>query len=223
MVPQPEGRCNDTDPVFIGDTVYFRSDRDGEFNLYSFNQDSKEVKRHTEYEDFHIERLTESEDTIIFEQAGFLHLFNPADGGVTDVVLKLKTDATETRPRFVSGSEWVRNGGVSPDGSRAVVEFRGEIVTVPAKKGDARNITQSTGVHERSPAWSPDGKQIAYFSDKGGEYQLHIANQDGKGHAKQYKIEGHGFFENLVWSPRWKEDLLHRQLLEPLRLRHPIQ
>ena len=205
MVPQPEGRCNDTDPVFIGDTVYFRSDRDGEFNLYSFQQDSKEVKRLTEYEDFHIERLTESADSIIFEQAGLLHIYQPESGALTNVVVNLKTDATETRPRFVSGSNWVRNGGIAPDGSRAVVEFRGEIVTLPAKKGNPRNLTESTGVHERSPVWSPNGKHIAYFSDAGGEYQLHIADQDGKSEAKQYKIEGHGFYENPVWSPDGKK------------------
>lgn len=201
MVPQPEGRCNDTDPVFIGDKVYFRSDRDGEFNLYSFDQKTQQVTRLTDYEDFHIERLTESADTIIFEQAGYLHLFNPADDSITQIQLQLNTDATETRQRYVSGDNWLRNGGISPSGSRAVVEFRGEILTVPAKKGDARNITQSTGVHERSPDWSPDGKQIAYFSDDGGEYQLHIANQDGKGDVKQYEIEGHGFYEEPNWSP----------------------
>ncbi len=205
IVPQPEGRCNDTDPVFIGDTVYFRSDRDGEFNLYSFDQGSKEVKRHTDYQDFHIERLAESADAIIFEQAGYLHLFNPADETVAQIKVDLHTDMTDTRPRFVSGLKWARNGSVSPSGTRAAVEFRGEIVTVPAEKGDPRNITQTTGVHERSPAWSPDGKQIAYFSDAGGEYQLHIAPQDSKGEIKQYKIEGHGFFEEPKWSPDGKK------------------
>lgn len=205
MVPQPEGRCNDTDPVFIGNSVYFRSDRDGEFNLYSFDAASGAVTRHTEYEDFHIERLTESTDTIIYEQAGYLHLFDPTAGTASNVVVQLQTDATETRPRYVTGSNWLRNGHVSPGGTRAVVEFRGEVVTVPAKKGDARNITQTTTVHERSPAWSPDGKHIAYFSDAGGEYQLHIAPQDGKQEAKQYKIDGHGFYEDPKWSPDGKK------------------
>ena len=141
MVPQPEGRCNDTDPVFIGNTVYFRSDRDGEFNLYSFDQETSQVNRHSEFDDFHIERLTESADAIIFEQAGYLHLFDPESSAVTQINLQLNTDATELRPRFVSGAKWIRNGSISPSGSRAVVEYRGEIVTLPAKKGDARNIT----------------------------------------------------------------------------------
>ena len=83
MVPQPDGRCNDTDPVFVGDVVYFRSDRNGEFNLYSFNQQSKEVKQHTDYQDFHIERITESSDAVIYEQAGYLHVFDPAKATVS--------------------------------------------------------------------------------------------------------------------------------------------
>ena len=205
MVPQPEGRCNDTDPVFLGNDIYFRSDRDGEFNLYKFDPASRQVSQLTDYQDFHIEKLTESADRIIFEQAGYLHLFNPADQSVSQISLNLKTDATETRPRYVSGSQWVRNADVSPSGSRAAIEFRGEIVTVPASKGDPRNITHTPAVHERSPAWSPDGKSIAYFSDASGEYVLHVAPQDGKTAAKAYPLEGHGFFEEPLWSPDGKK------------------
>jgi tricorn protease len=205
MVPQPEGRCNDTDPVFIGDKVYFRSDRNGEFNLFSFDPASGDIRQYTDYQDFHIEKITGSADQIIFEQAGYLHLFDPATSIVSQIAIDVTSDMADTRPRFASGSEWVRNGGVSPGGSRAVFEFRGEIVTVPAEKGDPRNITRTTGVHERSPAWSPDGKQIAYFSDAGGEYQLHIAAQDGKGEVQQYRVEGHGFLEEPKWSPDGKK------------------
>ena len=205
MVPQPEGRCNDTDPVFIGDKVFFRSDRDGEFNLYSFDQSSQQVTRHTSFEDFHIERLTESADSIIFEQAGLLHLFNPSNGKSTALKLNLVTDMTETRPRYASGDEWAVGGHISPSGSRAVIEFRGEIISVPAKKGDARNITQTPGAHERSPAWSPDGKHIAYFSDESGEYRLHMEPQDGKGEATAYEIKGNGFYEEPRWSPDSKK------------------
>ncbi len=205
MVPQPEGRCNDTDPVFVGNRVFFRSDRNGEFNLFSFDPSSNEIKQHTGFADFPINRLTECDDAIIFEQAGYLHLFKPADNSVSPIKIGISTDMTETRSRYVSGTRWIRNADISPSGNRAVFEFRGEIVTVPAKKGDARNLTNSTSVHERSPAWSPDGKQIAYFSDAGGEYKLHVAAQDGKGETKQYELEGHGFFEEPVWSPDGKK------------------
>src|SRR5262249_48318965 len=97
------------------------------------------------------------------------------------------------------------NAAISPSGARAVFEFRGEIVTVPAEKGDPRNLTNTPGVHERSPAWSPDGKRIAYFADAGGEYALHVRAADGKGEAKQYKLGGHGFYEDPAWSPDSKK------------------
>lgn len=201
MVPQPEGRCNDTDPVFVDGKVWFRSDRNGEFNLFSFNPQSGEVRQWTDFDDFHIERLTESADSIVFEQAGLLHRFDPAAGTRTQIPVHPVTDMTETRPRYVSGSDWLRNASVSPSGSRAAVEFRGEIVTVPVQHGDPRNLTRSTAVHERSPAWSPDGQSIAWFSDEGGEYRLHLAPQDGKGEVRKIELEGNGFFEEPKWSP----------------------
>lgn len=200
-IPQPEGRCNDTDPVFIGGMVYFRSDRNGEFNLFSFDPKSGAIRQWTDYQDFPINRITESADSIIFEQAGLLHLFRPATGEANFIPLSLKTDQTEIRPRFVSGKKWIRNADISPSGKRAVVEFRGEIVTLPAKKGDVRNLTQSPGSHERSPTWSPDGSKIAYFSDADGEYKLYVAQQDGKGDAQVFPVEGAGFYEAPQWSP----------------------
>src|SRR5262249_48268091 len=89
--------------------------------------------------------------------------------------------------------------------ARAVFDFRGEIVTVPASKGDPHNLTETPGVHERSPAWSPDGKSIAYISDEGGENQLHVRSADGKGKAKPYALKGAGVYDDLVWSPDSKK------------------
>ena len=205
MVPQPEGRCNDTDPVFVKGKVYFRSDRKGEFNLFSFDTESKQVKQLTNFEDFPVIRLTETASDIIFEQAGYLHFFDPSSQSTRRIRVGITTDMTETRARYESGSNWIRNAHISPSGARAVFEFRGEIVTVPAKKGDARNLTQSPGANERSPAWSPDGKWIAYFSDAGGEYQLCLAPSDGKGEVKVHSVQGHGFYSNPQWSPDGKK------------------
>src|SRR5581483_3290490 len=105
------------------------------------------------------------------------------------------SDLVEARPRFAKGAKYVRNAAISPSGARAAFEFRGEIVTVPAEKGDPRNLTNSPGAHDRSPAWSPDGKSVAYFSDEGGEYRLHVRAADGKGKAKAYALKGAGFYE----------------------------
>ena len=110
-------------------------------------------------------------------------------------------DLVERRPRFVTGPDYVRAAHLSPSGVRALFEFRGEIVTVPAEKGDPRNLTATPHVHERSPAWSPDGKWIAYFSDAAGEYALHIRAQDGKGEARTIAANGSGFYTRPVWSP----------------------
>ncbi|MBU4204301.1 MAG: hypothetical protein KKD59_10200, partial [Acidobacteria bacterium] len=98
----------------------------------------------------------------------------------------------EVRPRFVSGAQYVRSASLSPSGVRAVFEFRGDVVTVPGEKGDPRNITETPGVHERDPVWSPDGASIAFFSDRSGEYALHVKSQGGKGEARVFALNGSG-------------------------------
>src|SRR5207245_3977112 len=115
------------------------------------------------------------------------------------------TALAELRSHFVKGAKHIRNASVSPSGARAAFEFRGEIVTVPAEKGDPRNLTNTPGVHERQPAWSPDGKSIAYFSDAGGEYALHVHRARDYGAAKIYKLSGAGYYEDPVWAPDSKK------------------
>ena len=200
-IPQPEGRSNDTDPVFIGQSVWFRSDRNGEFNLYSYDTASKKVSQHTQFEDFPILRVTGSRDTLIYEQNGYLHLFDPSSGDSNRLQIGVIDDLDETRVRWIDGPRWIRNADLSPDGQRAVFEYRGEIVTLPAKKGDLRNLSRSTGANDRSPVWSPDGSKIAWFSDESGEYQLIVAPQNGQGAKKSYELGGNGFYEEPLWSP----------------------
>jgi tricorn protease len=200
QIPQPEGRCNDTYPMWIGDTVYFLSDRDGEFNLYSYNRESKAIKRLTQHEDFPIEAASAGAGKVIYEQAGHLWTYTPGASEPTRLKIGVAADLVETRPRHVKGDKYIRDADISPSGKRAVFEARGEIVTVPAKTGDVRNLTRTPGVHERSPVWSPDGKSIAYFSDASGEYALHIVPQDGKGQPKTFLLQGAGFYERPVWS-----------------------
>ena len=109
------------------------------------------------------------------------------------------------RPRFVQGSKYIRSADISPSGSRVVFDFRGEIITLPSEKGDPRNLTLTTKVHEKYPSWSPDGKTIAYFSDESGEYTLHLKPQDGKGDPKIFKLPGTGFYAFPKWSPDSKK------------------
>jgi tricorn protease len=200
-IPQPEGRCNDVDPMWVGDTIYFRSDRNGEFNLFSYDLRSKAIKQLTDHSDFPILNARAGGGKIIYEQAGYLHVFGLQSMKSDKLTVGVSADLVETRPRYVKGVRYIRDVSLSPTGARAAFEFRGEIVTVPAEKGDARNLTNTPGVNERSPAWSPDGKFIAYFSDESGEYALHIRPQDGKGEVRKFKMEGAGFYEDPVWSP----------------------
>ncbi|AWX45300.1 Protein TolB [Flagellimonas maritima] len=203
-IPKPNGGSNDTQPQWIGENVYFRSDRDGEFNLYSYSTGTKTVKKHTDYKDFPVINPKAYKTDIIYEHAGTLHIFDTASGTDKKLTITITTDLLELRERFVSGKEYVRSATVSPSGARVVVDFRGDIVTVPAEKGDVDNITQTTGTHEKFPKWSPDGKSIAYFSDASGEYAMHVQNVDN-GSVKEIQLQGTGFYANIHWSPNSKK------------------
>jgi tricorn protease len=204
-IPQGADRPNDAGPMWIGDTIYFRSDRNGEFNLFAYNTRTRAIKQLTDHKDFPVVSASASDDAIIYEQAGYLHRLDIRSGRSTKITVGVAADLVETRPRYVKAARYVRNAALSPTGARAVFEYRGEIVTLPAEKGDARNLTNTVGAHERFPAWSPDGKSIAYFSDESGEYELHIRDQDGKGEVKKIKLSGAGFYDNLSWSPDGKK------------------
>ncbi|MEP7346670.1 MAG: PDZ domain-containing protein, partial [Gemmatimonadaceae bacterium] len=203
-VPQPTARSNDVDAQWIGSNVLFRSDREGEFNLYSYDTQSKQLQQLTKYTDFPVLNVSAHAGSgkVVFEQAGYLHFFDPwADAPSRKIAIGVAADLRELRPRFVKGPQYVRNVAVSPSGARVAFEYRGEIVTLPAEKGDARNLTNSPGANDRSPAWSPDGSQIAYVTDESGEYMLKVESQDGRGAGKTYKLSGNGFYSALDWSP----------------------
>jgi tricorn protease len=204
-IPQPEGGCNDVQPVWMGNIIYFRSDRNGEFNLFSYDVSSKQVKQLTGFTDFPILNASGGDGKIILQQAGYLHIFDPVRASSKRLIIGIAADLLELRERFVKGAKYIRSGAISPSGSRVVFDFRGDIITVPAEKGDYRNITNTPGAHEKFPAWSPDGKSIAYFSDASGEYELHVKFQDGKGEAKAYKLNGAGFYAFPKWSPDSKK------------------
>ncbi|MEP6756580.1 MAG: PDZ domain-containing protein [Chthonomonadales bacterium] len=204
-IPQPATRCNDTDPMWIGEKVYFRSDRTGEFNLFSYDLRTHSVKQLTTHTDFPVLSARAGGGQIIYEQSGYLHKFDPQTGKSAKLTVGVAADLPEIRPRYATGMKWLRGASLSPTGARVAVGFRGEIVTVPVEKGSPRNITNTPGAHERSPIWSPDGKNIAYFSDESGEYELVIRSQDGKGTPNHIKLSGAGFYEHSSWSPDSKK------------------
>ncbi|MBT7091779.1 MAG: peptidase S41, partial [Bacteroidetes bacterium] len=200
-MPKPSEGCNDIYPMWVGNKIFFLSDRMGEFNLFSFDNSTEEIIQLTRYKDFPILSASTDGDNIIFEQGGYLYKYNIASSSTKKLTIGIAADLLELRSRYVSGSNYIRSAHISPTGVRAVFDFRGEIITLPAEKGDARNLTQTNNVHEKYPAWSPDGSSLAYFSDASGEYELLIKAQDGKGETKSFKLTGTGFYSDIQWSP----------------------
>jgi len=204
-IPKPEGGCNDSYPMWIGDRIYFLSDRAGEFNLFSYDVADEHLTQLTSFEDFPVLSASSGSDKILFEQAGYLHSYDLESGTAEKITIGIAADLQELRTRYVRDTRYIRSAHISPSGVRAVFDFRGDIITVPAEKGDPRNLTLTTGVHEKFPAWSPDGKSVAYFSDASGEYALHIIPQDSKGEPLSYPLKGTGFYAFPEWSPDSKK------------------
>src|SRR5262249_2333741 len=197
-VPQPAGRATDADGAWRENPTYSGWARDGEPTPTPYDATSKAIKKLTSHSDFPVLHAGVGGGHVVYEQAGYLHLFDPATGKARKLTIGVAADLPETRPRFVKETRdrhYVRNATLSPAGVSAASEFRGETATVPAEKGDARNLTNSMSAHERSPAWSPDGRWISCFSDASGEYQLEIRSQDGKGEVRKFKLSGAGYYE----------------------------
>ncbi len=195
---------NDREPMWVGNTVYFISDRDGTANLYSCRLDTKDLKQLTHHRDFDVMNASASSDAIVYEQAGYVHLYDLKSGQDRQLEIDVKGDLPWARPQFKQVASMIRNATLSPTGVRAAFEARGDIFTVPADKGDWRNLTRSTGVHDRNPVWSPDGMQLAWFSDASGEYQLMIGDQMGLAKPKVIPLPSAAFFADLTWSPDGK-------------------
>ena len=206
IVQVPREDSQDWNPMWIGEKVYFISDRhDGIAGLYAYDTTSQQVKELV-HPDRDIRNASATADAIVYEQFGSLHLFDVKSGRETALNIQVNGDVPSARPHFVKGAEQVASANLSPSGARAVFESHGEILTVPREKGDIRNITNTTGVAERDPSWSPDGRRIAYFSDEGGEYDLHVRLADGTGDVKKYSLgRPSSFFYNPHWSPDSKK------------------
>jgi tricorn protease len=197
----------DLDPAWIGDVIYFISDRDGVQNVWSFDTKSKKLAQVTDYSDFDVKTLDAGASAVVFEQAGFIHELDAKTGKEHVVKITAAGDFPWMMPQWKDVSGRIATMALSPTGKRAAVEARGEIFTIPADKGDVRNLTNSSGTAERDPAWSADGKFLSYFSDKSGEYKLYIEAQDGLTPAREIALPNTKHYYTPSWSPDGKKIL----------------
>ncbi len=202
----PRTDSNDFNPMWVGGTVYFLSDRDGPTTLFAYDPASKAIRRVLEPNGNDIKSASACQDAIVFDLFGELFLFDLKTEKVRPVPVRVEADLPSVRPKVEKVAKSIRSASLSPTGARAVFEARGEILTVPAEKGDIRNLSNAPGAADRDPAWSPDGKSIAYFTDESGEYELKIVPQDGRGAVKKFKLgDATSFFYGPTWSPDGKK------------------
>jgi tricorn protease len=202
----PRETSNDGNPMWVGGKVYFLSDRNGPFTLFSYDPKDKKVEQALAGNGADIKSASAGPGAIVYEQFGSLNLFDPATGKSKAVAITVPADLPNVRPHFKKVESEIASATLSPSGARAVFEAHGEVLTAPAEKGDIRNLTNTPGVMERDPSWSPDGKWVAYFSDESGEYHLFLKNPDGMGEARKISLgTPASFYYEPVWSPDSKK------------------
>jgi tricorn protease len=202
----PRENSNDFNPLWADGKVWFLSDRNGAVTLFSYDPKSKKVTQAISNTGLDLKSASSGPDGIIYEQFGSIFFLDYNSGKPKQVPITVTGDFPEVRERLVRVGQRLDSASLSPNAARVAFGARGEIITVPAEKGDWRNLTRTASVNERSPAWSPDGKSIAYFSDESGEYLLHIRSQSGTGEVVKMALgEKPGFYFGPAWSPDSKK------------------
>jgi tricorn protease len=200
----PHTDAGDLFPMWFGGAIYFVSDRDGVMNLHRFDLTTRaitQLTRHTDYDVKWPSLAADGSGRITYTSGGTLYIYDIAKSTATSVTIRVRSDAPATRVNAIHVQKWLQSVALSPSGARALLGARGEVFTVPAKEGEIRNLTNSSGARELWPAWSPDGKWIVYASDQSGEYELYIRPQDGSGSERRLTSLGPGFRSALTWSP----------------------
>lgn len=199
--------AGDEFPMWHDNYIYFLSDRgaDQRMNLWRYDLGSKQYEQLTHYTDYDAHFPSAGPDEIVFEQAGKLCLFSFATQQVRTITVTAVTDNAALRPQPVNAEKYIQHTSLSPDGNRVLVEARGDIFSVPAENGPVKNLTRSSASAERYPAWSPDGKSIAWWSDESGEYELWIAAAGNETEKRKLTSYGKGFNYNIFWSPDSKK------------------
>jgi tricorn protease len=196
---------DEDEPMWVGHTIYFLSNRDGPITLFAYDVDTRKVTKLIDNSGFDITSASAGPGGIVYSQFGQLRIYNFATGKAHTIPVTVKGDLPQLRPHFQAVAKHLINPGISPNGMRAVFQAHGDILTVPTKDGSAENLTHSPGAMDRDPAWSPNGKSIAYFSDREGEYDLFIRPQGG-GSAREIALgQKDAFYYDATWSPDSKK------------------
>ncbi|MGA9496635.1 MAG: PDZ domain-containing protein [Terriglobales bacterium] len=203
VVKIPRERSNDFNPVWVDNQVFFLSDRNGPISLFRFDPATKSVTEVVKNDGADIRSASAGPGGIVYDRFGDLFLYDPASGQTHPINVDVSADLPEVRARISPADHDIQNYGISPTGVRAVFEAHGDIFTVPAKESSTRDTTNTPGVMEREPAWSPDGQSIAYFSDDSGQYALHVSKQTGAGEVKKFPLANDATY---YFSPKWSPD-----------------
>jgi tricorn protease len=203
----PRENSNDHYPMWVDDKVYFLSDRNGPVSVFAYDTKTKDVSEALHSDGLDFKTASAGPDAIVIEQFGAIKLYDLNTHEAKTISIHVSGDLDAVRPHFAKvDPKRIQNFGISPTGVRAVFEAWGEIFTVPTDKGDIRNLTHSPAVADRDPAWSPDGRSIAYFSDESGEYELCIRDQNGMGEVRHINLGNPpSFFYTPTWSPDSKK------------------
>ncbi|HYK03252.1 MAG TPA: PDZ domain-containing protein [Thermoanaerobaculia bacterium] len=190
----------DNQPVWIGNTIYFTSDReDGRLNLWSYDLASKQERKVTSHNDYDVLWPSSDRTQVVYEAGGYLYKF--VNGQSARIPIRVYGDFRNTLPYHRNVRDNIDWYVISPTGARALFVARGDIFSAPAKEGEVRNLTQTPGIREREATWSPDGRWIAYLSDKGGEYEIYVRPADGAGEERQVSRDGKAWRFTPQWSP----------------------
>ena len=194
---------NDGKPAWVGDNAYFLSDQgqNMRLNIWVYNTKSKVTSQITKFKDFDISFMSAGKQDIIFEAGGQLYLMNLNTQEYNPVKVNIISDLSAEMPKAINVSSRINNMTAAPEGKRVVFEARGELFNVPVSEGYVINMTQSSGAFDQSPAWSPDGKTIAYWSDLSGEYEIYLQDSDMSSKPKKLTDRKKGFGYALFWSP----------------------
>jgi tricorn protease len=216
VVKVPRERSNDFNPVWVDKQVYFLSDRNGPISLFRFDTAAKSVTEVVKNDGADIRSASAGPGGIVYDRFGQLFLYDTASGQTRQIDVDVSADLPDVRPRISPADREIQSYRISPTGLRAVFESHGDILTVPAKKESVtRDITATSGVMEREPAWSPDGQSIAYFSDESGQYALHVSRQTGAGEVKKFSLANDAtYYFRPEWSPDSKLIAFHDNKLQ---------